>query len=282
MTNFELLFKLKETLINTKQNDKIANWILVNVYNLKDNLDLVNILPLESTKTKECFKILNEYLLGKPLARIFGTTNFCCNNFIVDEGVFCPRNETELLVDNLLKYIKKMKFLSRIKILDMCCGTGVIGISTKLNYIDDIDLTLVDINEKACINSQKNLDFHKVQANVINSDLFNKLINKFDVIVCNPPYIAFEEDIGLVRKYDPSNSLFANNNGYFIYEEVINNYLNYISNSQKYLLAFEIGKDQEETIKNMLLDKDSKINVDIIKDYNNINRFIFAYKNYDI
>lgn len=254
----------------------------MSVYDLKDYLDLLSILPLEATKIDECCKFLDEYLSGKPLARIIGSTNFCCNKFIVEDSVFCPRNETELLVDNLVKYFNKLNFTSSIKLLDMCCGTGVIGISTKLSFQGNIDLTLVDINEKACNNTKKNLELHSIDANVIHSNLFENVTNKYDVIVCNPPYISFDADIGVVSKYDPLNALFADNDGYFIYEEIINTYSKFINNEKKHLLAFEIGKGQEDKIKNLLITNDPKINVDIIKDYNNINRFIFAYKDYDI
>ncbi|MDE5651455.1 MAG: SAM-dependent methyltransferase, partial [Ureaplasma sp.] len=99
MTNFELLFQLKQSLINVNQNEKIANWILMNVYGLDDYINLTNILPLEATKINECQLVLNEYLIGKPLARIFGITHFCCKRFYVDQNVFCPRTETELLVE---------------------------------------------------------------------------------------------------------------------------------------------------------------------------------------
>ncbi|MDE5651751.1 MAG: methyltransferase, partial [Ureaplasma sp.] len=170
-----------------------------------------------------------------------------------------------------------------IDLLDMCCGSGVIGISTKLNFANKVNLTLVDINDQACINCKKNLNLHNLNANIICSNLFDNLDNnKYDVIVCNPPYISFDDDIGLVEKYDPTNALFAENNGYLIYEKIISNYSKYIKNNEKFLFAFEIGKGQEEKIKHMLLTQDSKIKVDVIKDYNNINRFIFAYKNYDI
>ncbi len=282
MTNSELLFQLKEILINANQNDKIANWILMSIYNLNNYLDLINVLPIEATKINECNQILDEYLMGKPLSRILGNTNFYSNKFFVDEGVFCPRNETELLVDKLIEYINKLKIKYPIKLLDMCCGTGVIGISIKLHFLDSLDLTLVDINKNACTNSEKNLQLHNINANVIHSDLFDNVSDKFDIIVCNPPYISFKDDIGVVKKYDPLNALFAENDGYLIYERIIHSYLNYINNNQNYLLAFEIGKGQEETIKNLLLLNDSNINIDIIKDYNNINRFIFVYKDNDI
>ncbi|MDE7222097.1 MAG: hypothetical protein K2N40_02415, partial [Ureaplasma sp.] len=127
MTNFELLFKLKQSLIKNNQNEKISNWILMHVYDLDDYTDLMNILPLEAIKNNECELILKEYLAGKPLSKIFGSTYFCCNKFIVDNNVFSPRVETELLIEYLSKYINKFNFISDIDFLDMCCGTGVIG-----------------------------------------------------------------------------------------------------------------------------------------------------------
>lgn len=282
MTNSELIYSLKQELISKNENPIIAHWIFLYFNNLASTEEMISILSQDSTTTQQCQLALNKYLYeGQPLARILKETYFYNNMFKVLDNVFCPRLETEILVDKVLNYIQNK---GHLKILDMCCGTGIIGLSIAKNSNLTNEVYLVDISSDAISNTKENVKLLDCQnTKVIQSDLFTNIPNiKFDVIVSNPPYISTLEEIGQeVIQYDPYNALFADNNGYAIYEAIINN-INQYTNGKQYLIAFEIGYLQAEYIQELLLNFDKDLNIEIIKDYNKLNRVIIARKNFNV
>lgn len=282
MTNSELIYLLKQKLIIKNENPIIAHWIFLHFNKLNDISEMISILNNESNTTEQCQNAVNEYLYeGKPLARILNETYFYNIKFDVYKNVFSPRVETEILVHNVLKYLKNK---THLKILDMCCGTGIIGLTLIKNIDKNNEIYLVDISDDAIMNTKQNINLLSCNnAFVIQSDLFNNINDmKFDVIVSNPPYISIHENISnSVSKYDPHIALFADNNGYIIYEKIINNIKKYIDN-EKYLIAFEIGYLQADYIKKMLLNFDKELDIEIIQDYNKLNRVIIARKNFNV
>lgn len=281
MTNQELLEFLKKELNNKKENPNIANWIFYYFNNINSLNELIPILKLNATKENECKHALYEYLInGKPLARIIKQTHFYKNTFEVLDDVFCPRVDTEILVDSVLKYIKNK---SHLKILDMCCGTGVIGLSINKNVDKSNKVYLLDISSQAIKNTHLNANILNCNVSIYKSDLFENIPNiKFDVLISNPPYISKNENIeSSVIKYDPYNSLFANDDGYQIYKSIISNMKNYL-NQDSYLIAFEIGYLQAKLITNLLLKFDNTLIVEVIKDYNNLDRVVIARKNFNV
>lgn len=186
-------------------------------------------------------KYINEIKLGKPYQYVLGHTEFLSNKFIVNENVLIPRQETEQLVIDTASLIKE-KFNHKVDILDMCSGSGVIGISLAKKIESNVDL--VDISSKCQEVAEQNALLNKTKVGIFVSDLFKELpLKKYDVIISNPPYIKDSSTVHpSTFKYEPHLALFASPTTFF-YEEIFKNKDLYLKDH--FLLAFEIGEDME-------------------------------------
>ena len=213
---------------------------------------------------------------GEPVQYIVGNVDFYKSNFIVNKKVLIPRFETEELVLNTINFIKEY-FEEPIKVLDIGTGSGAIAISIKKEIDGEVYAT--DISKEALEVAKENAKINEVDINFINTNLYDGINEKFDVIVSNPPYIRYDEEIDdLVRKNEPHIALYADNNGLYFYEEILKNIKSILND--KYLISFEIGKDQAEDI-NKIREKylpDSSILLK--KDLEGRDRMIFIY-NFD-
>ncbi len=207
---------------------------------------------------------------GIPLQYIIGNVDFYGLNFIVNENVLIPRFETELLVEKTISYINKY-FTNDLKIVDLGTGSGCIAItlSKKLN----VRVDAVDISASALEVAKKNNMINNTNVNFYLGNMLEPLSKKYDVIISNPPYIAYDEEImDIVKNNEPGIALYADNNGLYYYEEIIKNCKNYLNENG--LLAFEIGYMQASSIKKLAkkyLNKEAIIE----KDYSNKDRFAF-------
>ena len=204
-----------------------------------------------------------------PIQYIVGNVDFYGYIYKVNKNVLIPRFETEELVENTINIIKE-KFNRKVSILDLCTGSGCIGITLKKEI--DSDVTLSDISKKALkiakLNS-KDLDI-----NIIHSDLLKNINNKYDVIISNPPYISYNENImDIVKNNEPHIALYAKNNGLYYYEEILKNVSNNLNND--YLIAFEIGEKQRDDIINIANKYLDNIEIICKKDLQNRDRMIF-------
>lgn len=214
-----------------------------------------------------------------PVAYIVGFEYFLGNKIIVNEHTLIPRFETEELVLNLVKRIRaKYPVGSEVTLLDLCCGSGVIGISLVLLLADDyhINLVLSDISETALEVAKRNLKLHNLTAKVVAGDLLKpviKLGTKFDIVVSNPPYVSHRETVqASVLKYEPSLALFANDNGLELFKQIINQ-LPLITNNN-YCLMFEIGHKQSIYL-NSYLKLKLGYEFEVINDINNLPRNLY-------
>lgn len=218
---------------------------------------------------------LNELIVKhKPLGYILGYVWFMGSKFNVNQNVLIPRIETEYWTEKLIDILDEY---SQLNILDCCCGSGVIGLTIK-KQLSRMDVTLSDISEYAIENTKLNAKNFGLNVNVVKSDLFDNLKNtKFDVIVCNPPYINLDEKLDKsVINYEPHLALFAKNNGLWFYEQIIGQVKNFLND--KYLLVFEIGYNQASDVV-ALIKQNLNANVRIWKDQYNQDRVIFAKGN---
>lgn len=278
MTNFDLLKAMQAILIEHNENPVVANWVFEHYHNLdSDKYQITQLYNFPAKHIDQCLTAINRYVSGEPLARILKKATFYYQEFIVNDGVFCPRVETELLVENVLKYCKNK---SNLNIIDLCCGTGIIGISLKLNLDPKTQVTCVDIDNLAIKNTIANKDKFSCNINVIKSSLFDDVVQtQFNVLVCNPPYIARHEKIdSTVIKHDPMQALFADDNGLQFYRTIISTMKKYLT--PKYLVAFEIGATQAQEVKQLLLDYEPSLEIEIIQDYNKVDRVIIARKGF--
>lgn len=223
--------------------------------------------------SKKCYlkakKILFHHLkTKKPLQKIFKKAYFFGLEFFVDENVLTPRWDSEILVENALKF----DFNS---CLDLCCGSGCLGLSIKQNR-PSVKLVLADISSKALKIAKKNAKNLKIYANFVKTDMFKNINSTFDLIVCNPPYIetgvikSLSEE---VKNFDPKISLDGGENGTKFYSILINELDKFLSPKGKCLI--EIGYNQGFLLENF---KEKFKNVKLVKDYNNLDRLIIIEK----
>lgn len=206
----------------------------------------------------------------EPVQYIVGSVSFYGNIIDVDKRVLIPRFETEELVENTIKYIKKYNYKS---IVDIGTGSGCIAITLK-KFFPDLLVDAVDISNDALMVSKKNAINNNVSINFYNGNLLDPLDKKYDVIISNPPYISYDEDImDIVKNNEPHIALYAPNNGLYYYEEILKNVDKYINKNG--LIAFEIGYNQGNEIKKLASKYLDKFDFEIKKDMTGKDRMVF-------
>ena len=213
--------------------------------------------------------------MGKPLQYVIGNINFYGNRFIINEDVLIPRFETEELVENTIKYIQE-KFTSNIKILDIGCGSGIIGLTLKQKF-PSAQVDLVDISSKAINIAKQNAKALNLEVNFIESDVFQNVKDKYDVIISNPPYIKTNEEIeAIVKDNEPHLALYGGEEGLDVYKKIFSNISDYLNN--KFLIALEIGCTQKNDIIALANTYLANIKIEAKKDLSEKDRMIFIYK----
>lgn len=178
----------------------------------------------------------------EPLQYIIGETEFYGCKIKVNPDVLIPRPETELLVEKVLQE----DFDS---ILEIGTGSGAIAI-VLAKQMKNVQIEASDISEKALNIAGQNAELNNVSINFIQSDIFENIKGKYDIIVSNPPYISKKEYDNLapeIRDYEPEISLLAKDEGLFYYKKVLENAKDYLTDKGK--IYFEIGYDQAEKIR---------------------------------
>ena len=228
------------------------------------------LIKVSKNLEKDYEKLKQKY----PIQYLIGYVNFYGYKIDVDENVLIPRYETELLVDKTINYIKKY-FNNKINILDIGTGSGAISVALKKSI--DCNITGVDISKNALEVAKKNAKSNDVDINFLESDIFSNVEGKYDVIISNPPYISRNEEVmDSVDKYEPHLALYAENDGLYFYQNILENAKKYLN--EKYIIAFEIGYWQGNIIKEYALKYFSDSIILIEKDYTDRDRFIFIIK----
>lgn len=224
---------------------------------------------IERKYKKNVKKIANGY----PLQYITNHQEFMKLNFFVNESVLIPRQDTEILVEEVIELAKGRE---GVKILDLCTGSGVIGISIA-KYLPNAKVTITDISKEALQVAKINAEKNKVEANMIESDLFERISkDSFDIIVSNPPYI--ETDV--IRTLDkqvqkePILALDGGKDGLEIYRRIVRQAYEYIH--QDGYLCLEIGYNQKGTVTNLLKQTDKYTDIISKKDLASRDRIIIA------
>ena len=208
---------------------------------------------------------------GEPVQYIVGEVDFCGNILKVNKNVLIPRFETEELVEETTKYIKDY-FNTPIDILDIGTGSGAIAISLKKKV--DSNVYATDISKEALDVAKENASLNKVDINFVNTNIYDGIDKKFDVVISNPPYISYDEEImDIVKNNEPHIALYADNNGLYFYKEILKNIKNILK--EKYLIAFEIGEKQFNDIKRIKEVYLPESNILIKKDMHGRDRMVF-------
>lgn len=214
---------------------------------------------------------INRLDSGEPVQYIVGNVDFYGYNFNINKNVLIPRFETEQLVEITIKYINKI-FNKKVDIVDLGTGSGCIAITLKKEI--NCNVTAVDISSSALKVARSNANKNNVMIDFIEGDMLKPLYKKYDVIISNPPYIRYDEEImEIVKNNEPHIALYADNEGLYFYEEILKNAYKYLNS--KYLIAFEIGSEQGSKIKEMASLYLYKPIVKIEKDLQGLDRFVF-------
>lgn len=204
-----------------------------------------------------------------PLQHLTGTQEFMGMEFQVSKDVLVPRQDTELLVENLLPLIQ-----DKI-VLDLCTGSGCIGISlAKLGNPKRVDA--VDLSKKALAIAKENAKRLQAEVHFMESDLFAMVDGQYDVIVSNPPYIASEVIETLmpeVKDHEPMMALDGGDDGLDFYRKIAVGAIGHLK--QEGMLWMEIGYDQGVTVSD-ILEQQGYRDVTCLKDLCGLDRVISA------
>lgn len=217
---------------------------------------------------------INRLKAGEPVQYIVGNVDFYGYNLKVDKSVLIPRRETEELVEEV---IKRVKMFNNPTIIDVATGSGdiAISLSKELNthiYASDISSDALNVANINALNNEANITF--LQGDMLKPYINNNI--KVDVLVSNPPYIRYDEEIeDIVKNNEPSIALYADNNGLEFYEKILKDCKQVLNN--KYLLAFEIGCDQANDIAYLVNKYLGDVKVEVKKDLSNKDRMLFVY-----
>ena len=263
---------------------------------------------INNKKVEEFRNLLKKLENGIPIQYIINNQEFMGLNFYVDEDVLIPQPDTEVLVEEVIKYcnelrnnepedketnkdykenIEKEPIINKedkninkktIKILDLCTGSGIIGISI-YKYLENVEIYASDISQKALNIAEKNTNLNNAKINFINSDMFENIhIKDFDIIVSNPPYIESKVIKSLSKEVqnEPKLALDGGEDGLKFYRSILENAKDYLRKNGAIFL--EIGYDQKEKIEE--ISKSYKIykETKCIKDFGGNNRVIIIKK----
>lgn len=234
------------------------------IINKNDNVDI--------NKENEYKEYIEKIIKGKPVQYITNNQEFMKLNFYVDENVLIPQPDTEILVEEVIKSIDIME---NIEILDMCTGSGCIGISLAKN-IENTKVTLVDISKEAIEIAKKNAIQNGVENKVtfIQSDMFENVKGKFDIIVSNPPYIETDiiQTLDKQVQNEPHIALDGGEDGLDFYKMLINEAHKYLKKGGKIFL--EIGYDQKQEVESLAKQRKHYKKIETIKDLSQNDRVI--------
>lgn len=231
--------------------------------------------PVEPEAEEKYLNWIRQRAEHIPLQQLTGEQDFMGLTFSVNEHVLIPRQDTEILVEEVLKELH-----DGMRVLDMCTGSGCILLSL-LHYSNDCEGLGVDLSaealEVAGRNVLKVLPPEKAEhAHFLQSDLFEKVEGKFEIIVSNPPYIASAEVEKLmpeVRDHEPRMALDGTEDGLYFYRRIIEEAGKHLVSSG--MLFFEIGYDQGQAVSE-LMRTEGYCDVQVVQDYAGLDRVVFG------
>ena len=223
------------------------------------------------------FDLLNKRIKHIPLQHLTGEQDFMGLTFIVNEHVLIPRQDTECLVEIVLKHLH-----DGMRVLDMCTGSGCILISL-LHYSNDCIGVGADVSEDALKVAKENSEklgnngiSDRADITFVQSDLFKNVDGKFDIIVSNPPYIRTDVIQTLmpeVKDFEPMLALDGTEDGLEFYRRIISDGKTYLNRGGQ--LFFEIGYDQGEAVRS-LMRENGYVDVEVAKDLAGLDRVVYG------
>ena len=261
--------ELKKSDVEPQEINAETNFILRNFLDIEN---LYEDIPCTKEKIQKLKEIFSKRKKGMPIQYILNIADFMGEKFFVNENVLIPRAETEILV---LKAMELAQKIQNPKILDIGSGSGCIAIMLS-KKLPDSQIFSCDISIKALQVAKDNAK--RLQSNVkfVQSDLFEKINEKFDIIISNPPYIPYKLKSSIQKEvqFEPKEALYARDEkGIEFYENIIKTARNYLTNEGS--IIFELGIGQSILVKNLFVDY-NYTKIEITKDLDNIERIISA------
>ena len=272
MTIRDILTNIRERLQKAGIEDfEYESWVLLE---WKLHIDRAEFYMNPNGEVKqELLEELEEVLLKReqrvPLQYLMGECEFMGFDFSVDERVLIPRQDTECLVELAVEDIRNIKTQNRcelnnaedqkneqkVKVLDLCTGSGCIGISVK-KLCQNAEVTLADISEAALTVAKKNAENLNANVTLIRGNLFENIEGRFDYILSNPPYIPSQVIQGLmpdVKDHEPRLALDGEEDGLAFYRKIIEQAPDYLNSNGR--IYFEIGAEQGEDMIRLMTDR---------------------------
>jgi len=250
--------------------------VLLNKSSVIDKEIIFSNFELCSIDQKFFYQAIKRRANHEPISKIFNEKKFWKYSFFVNENVLDPRPETELVIEKVIKYFPKKN--EKLKILDICTGSGCLAISLAREYENAI-ITATDISSKALkvaqINSNKlcyNKNIQFTKCNLI------KKIDTYDIVVSNPPYLTaleYNKTTKEIQSYEPKIALIAGTDGLKFYRNIANLMPKILSKTS---FAFvEIGNNQAKEVIQIFNNKKIKC-LELAKDIQHLNRLIVLKK----
>lgn len=241
-------------------------WLAAAILKIKPE-DLQKKLSIPFGWTFRLQKMEQRIESGEPMQYVIGREEFFKRDYYVCPDVLIPRRETELVCEQLLKRVSQS-----MSVLDLCCGSGVLGITAALEK--GSKATLADVDKKALAVAKFNAKYNNAKVKFVHSNMFSAINGKFDAIVCNPPYIPTDDIDKLddsVKNYEPHLALDGGRDGLEFYWRLANEAHKHLN--AEGLIVMEIGYDQGKAVERMFVDK---YDVHVLKDYSGNDRIVVA------
>ncbi len=263
----KMLEKTKKEFAEKEIDESDAEWIYALVLDVKRS-ELKTERTVKPSESKKIREIVEKRLAGRPLWYIIGDTEFYGCNIRVDERALIPRPETEILADSVVKSAENGD-----KILDMCTGSGCIAVSVaKALQNKEVTVTGADVSDAAIMLAKENAKLNGVSVNFIQSDLFAGVRGRFNIIVCNPPYIKSGEIPFIqkeVREHEPRVALDGGEDGLDFYRRIAKDVRSYLVKDG--MLIMECGEGQANDILQIFPKREYAI---VLKDLAGVDRFV--------
>ena len=265
---------LSQKLSETKQkfaekgiDESDAEWIYSLTLGIKRS-ELSQERMVTPAESKKIASIVAERLTGRPLWYIIGDVDFCGCKIKVDERVLIPRPETEEMAEIAIKTVEDGD-----KVLDMCTGSGCLAIAiAKGCKGKNISVTAADVSDAALMLAKENANYNSAVVHFVQTDLFENIRGRFNVIVCNPPYIRTEEITALAREvkdFEPRIALDGGEDGLDFYRRLAREVNRYIARGG--MLILEVGEGQAAEVLRLFEKRDYAI---VMKDLEGQDRFL--------
>ena len=248
-----------------------AEWIYSLTLGIKRS-ELASERVVTAAESKQIEEIVKQRLTGRPLWYIIGDVDFCGCKIKVDERVLIPRPETEELAEIAVKTVEEGD-----KVLDMCTGSGCLAIAIAKGCAGkNISVTAADVSDAALMLAKENANLNSAVVHFVQTDLFENIRGRFNVIVCNPPYIRSEEILKLdreVKDFEPRIALDGGEDGLDFYRSISEKWKEALAPGGR--LYFEVGIGQADSVLRIMRSQGFG-DIQVVKDHHDIPRVVFG------